>query len=72
MLLSTMVVEGLYNMKVLYEDDADFFEIWKSYKEAWSVDITPYFIFFIQERLLLKNHQLCIPRGTDKTIILFE
>jgi hypothetical protein len=41
-------VVGLDNMKILYEDDADFAEVWKSCKEPWSVDKTPYLEFFIQ------------------------
>jgi hypothetical protein len=40
LLLSTMVVEvvGLDSMKVLYEDDVDFVEVWKYCKEPWSVE----------------------------------
>jgi hypothetical protein len=61
LLLSTMVIEvvGLDSMKVLYEDDANFVEVWKACKEPWSVDQTPYLGFFIQEGFLCSRIISC-------------
>ena len=56
-LLNTMSIEvvSLNCIKTLYEEDVDFVEAWKVYKESWSMDITPFLDYHIQEGFLFKN-----------------
>ena len=58
-----MELIGLESIKVDYEVDEDFTDVWKALKELWSVDRTQYLDYFIQEGNLFKGHPLCIPRG---------
>lgn len=57
----TMEVLELEEMKNLYVEDIDFVETWKTSKEPWSYNKAPHLDYFIQQRILFKNHQLYIP-----------
>lgn len=74
MLLNTLSVEvvSLESMKELYEKDVDYGEAWRACKEPWSVDRTIFLNYHIQEGLLFKNQQLCIPQGLVRLNLIKE
>ena len=73
-LLNTLSIEvvGLECVKELYAKDSNFVAVWKACKEPWSMDITPYLEYHIQEGFLFKNHQLCIPQGSLRLNLVKE
>ena len=61
-------VSGFDNLKSLYENDLDFVEPWKVCKEQIMSD--KWTDYFIQEDMLFKGVQLCIPRGSMRENII--
>ena len=52
-------------MKELYEVDPDFFEVWRECRaQNLTNHISKYDEYFIQEGMLFKGIQLCIPRSS--------
>ena len=66
MFLTVMQVEvvGFDELKNLYLEDHDFAEAWKACKEPITIDITRWLDYLIQDGMLFKGNQLCIPRSS--------
>jgi len=73
-LLTEMRVEvlGVEELKNLYEEDLDFTEPWKACKEPIVRDRSKWLDYFIQEDMLFKGNQLCIPRSSMRDILIKE
>ena len=74
-LLTKMKVEvlGFDEMKELYDADLDFFEAWREYRAPNLTDhISKYDEYFIQEGMLFKGIQLCIPRSSMRLNLIKE
>ena len=74
LLLTAMQVEvvGFNELKNLYPDDADFAEAWKACKEPIGVDRTRWLDYLIQDGMLFKGSQLCIPRSSMRKNLIKE
>ena len=57
-------VLGLKFMKELYEQDSDFQEAFKACKNPMHFDKGKWIEFMIQDGLLFRNSQLCIPKSS--------
>ena len=69
---TTTKLTRLQLMNTDYEVDEDFTNAWKASKETWSVNITQYLYYFIQEGYIFEGHQLCIPRGSLQENLIRE
>ena len=49
-------------LKNLYPVDPDFVEAWKACKELVTIDRTKWLDYLIQDGMLFKGIQLCIPK----------
>ena len=63
---------GFNELKNLYPDDADFAKAWKACKEPIVVDRTRWLDYLIQDGLLFKGSQLCIPRSSMRENLIKE
>ena len=74
LLLIAMQVEvvGFNELKNLYPDDADFAEAWKACKEPIAIDRTRWLDYLIQDGMLFKGSQLCIPRSSMSENLIKE
>ena len=60
-------------MKELYNSDPNFSEVWREYKAPNLIDhISKYDEYFIQEGMLFKGIQLCIPRSSMRLNLIKE
>ena len=66
LLLTKMQVEvvGFDELKNLYPKDPNFAETWKACKEPVTLDRTRWLDYMIQDGMLFKGNQLCIPRSS--------
>ena len=74
-LLTEIKVEvlGFDEMKELYDADPDFSEAWRECRTPNLTDhISKYDEYFIQEGMLLKGIQLCIPRSSMRLNLIKE
>lgn len=60
------------SMKELYEDDVDFKEAFEACKNPAVRDRTRWLEFMIQDGLLFKGNQLCIPKCSIKENLIKE
>ena len=60
------------DLKTLYTKDPDFAEAWKACKELVIVDRTRWLDFIIQDGMLFKGSQLCIPRSSMRENLIKE
>ena len=51
-------------MKDMYQEDEDFKEAYQVCEEMGDMCHTKFFDFILQEGLLFKGSQLCIPKGS--------
>ena len=66
-------VLGFDEMKELYETNPNYSELWRECREPNLTDhISKYDEYFIQEGMLFKGIQLCIPRGSMKLNLIKE
>ena len=65
-------VVGFNELKTLYAEDPNFAEAWKSCKEPITVDRTRWLDFIIQDGILFKGSQLCIPRSSMRENLIKE
>ena len=65
-------VVGFNELKTLYAEDSDFTEAWKACKEPITVDRTRWLDFIIQDDMLFKGSQLCIPRSSMRENLIKE
>ncbi|MDF3686366.1 integrase zinc binding domain-containing protein [Enterobacter hormaechei] len=73
--MSEMKVEvlGFDEMKELYDADPDFFEAWRECRALNLTNhISKYDDYFIQEGMLFKGIQLCIPRSSMRLNLIKE
>lgn len=52
------------DLKTLYLKDSDFTKAWKAYKNPITMDRKRWLDFTIQDGMLFKGSQLCIPRSS--------
>ena len=72
-LLIEMKVEVLGFMKELYDVDLNFYEAWRECRAPNLIDhISKYNEYFIQEGMLFKGIQLCIPRSSMRVNLIKE
>ncbi|KAH9324870.1 hypothetical protein KI387_005048, partial [Taxus chinensis] len=55
-------VMGFENLREQYEEDDDFSKAYKACKKPTVMDRIPWMDYMLQEGLLLKGSQLCIPK----------
>ena len=65
-------VVGSNELKILYPNDLDFVEAWKACKEPIAVDRTRWLDYLIQDGMLFKGNQLCIPRSSMRENLIKE
>ena len=63
---------GFDELKDLYPKDPDFAEAWKACKELVTVDRTRWLDYLIQDGMLFKGSQLCIPRSSMRENLIKE
>lgn len=63
---------GFNEFKNFYPDHADFVEAWKACKEPIVVDRTRWLDYLIQDDMLFKGSQLCIPRSSMRENLIKE
>ena len=73
-MLIVMQVEvvGFDELKNLYPEDSDFAEAWKDCKEPIAIDRTKWLDYLIQDGMLFKGSQLCIPRSSMRENLIKE
>ena len=73
-MLTVMEVEvvGFDELKNLYPEDLDFFEAWKACKEPIDVERIRWLDYLIQDGMLFKGSQLCIPRSSMRENLIKE
>ena len=72
-LLTKMNVEvlGFDEMKELYDDDPNFYEVWRECRAPNLTNhMSKYDEYFIQEGMLFKGIQLCIPRSSMRVNLI--
>ena len=74
LLLIVMQVEvvGFDELKNLYPEDPDFSKVRKACKEPVVVDRTRWLDYLIQDGMLFKGSQLCIPRSSMRENLIKE
>ena len=70
LLLTQMQIEvvGFKELTNLYPEDPDFAESWKACTVPITLDNTKWLDFIIQEGMLFKGNQLCIPKSSMRKI----
>ena len=63
---------GFDELKNLYPEDPDFVEAWKACKGPIVVDRTRWLDRLIQDGMLFKGSQLCIPRSSIRENLIKE
>ena len=63
---------GFDELKDLYLKDLDFSEAWKACIEPIIVDRTRWLDYLIQDGMLFKGSQLCIPRSSMRENLIKE
>ena len=63
---------GFYELKNLYPTDFEFVEAWKDCKEPITLDRTKWLDYLIQDGMLFKGNQLCIPRSSMRENLIKE
>lgn len=59
-------------LKTLYPEGPDFTKSWKACKEPVTVDRTKWLDYMIQDGMLFKGSQLCIPRSSMRENLIKE
>ena len=65
-------VVGFDELKNLYLEDPDFAKAWKTCKEPIVVDRTRWLDYLIQDGMLFKGSQLCIPKSSMRENLIKE
>ena len=65
-------VVGFDELKNLYPEDPNFVEVWKACKEPIVVDRTRWLDYLIQDGMLFKGSQLCIPKSSMRENLIKE
>ena len=63
---------GFDELKNLYQEDPDFAEAWKACKESVTMDRIRWLDYLIQDGMLFKGSQLCIPRSSMRENLIKE
>lgn len=63
---------GIHAMKDMYEQDEDFKEAYQVYKSMGERYHTEFGEYILQEGLLFKGSQLCVPKGSIRETIIKE
>lgn len=63
---------GIHSMKDMYDGDEDFQEAYQVCKEMGNRYHTEFSKFILQEGLLFKGSQLCVPKGSLRENIIKE
>ena len=63
---------GFDELKNLYPKDPNFSEAWKACKKPIAVDRTRWLDYLIQDGMLFKGSQLCIPRISMRENLIKE
>ena len=63
---------GFDELNHLYPKDLDFVEAWKASKEPITVDRAKWLDYLIQDGMLFKGSQLCIPRISMRDNLIKE
>ena len=63
---------GFDELKNLYPEDLDFAKAWKACKEPIYIDRTKWLDYLIQDGMLFKGSQLCIPRSSMRENLVKE
>ena len=63
---------GFKELKSLYPEDPDFGEAWKACTEPVTLDRTKWLDFIIQDGMLFKGSQLCIPQSSMRENLIKE
>ena len=58
--------------KILYSDDLDFGEVWKVCTELVTFNRIKWLDFMIQDNILFKGSQLCIPKSSMRENLIKE
>ena len=74
LLLTEMQIEvvGFKELKNLYLEDPDFAEAWKACTTPVTLDKTKWLDFIIQDGMLFKGSQLCIPKISTRENLIKE
>ena len=67
-----VTILGFNDLKEMYRDDLDFKEIYEACEIPVSRDRSPWTQYMLQEGLLFKGSELCIPRHSMRDNILRE
>ena len=63
---------GFKEVSTLYLDDPDFGEVWKACTELVTLDKIKRLNFMLQDSMLFKGRQLCIPRSSMRENLIKE
>ena len=65
-------VVGFDELKNFYPEDPNFSKVWKARKEFVTIDRTRWLDYLIQDGMLFKGLQLCIPRSSMRENLIKE
>ena len=65
-------VVGFKELKNLYPEDPDFAKAWKAFIVLVTLDRTKWLDFIIQDGMLVKGNQLCIPKSSMRENLIKE
>jgi hypothetical protein len=63
---------GFDSFKEMYRDDTDFKDVYKACENHVLRDISQWIEYLVQDGLLFKGNQLCIPKSSVREIFLKE
>ncbi|KAH9303465.1 hypothetical protein KI387_015048, partial [Taxus chinensis] len=69
---SQINILGFDDLKEMYKEDVDFKDAYEACMNPIGSDRSPYMDFMIQEGLLFKGNQLCIPRSSMREKLVKE
>lgn len=67
-----VTVLGFEDLKTLYDEETDFAKSWKAYTELVMVDRSKWLDYFIQDGMLFRGVQLCIPKSSMRENLIKE
>ena len=65
-------VVWIWELMILYPEDPNFIEAWKACMVPITLDRTKWLDFIIQDGMLFKGSQLCIPRSSMRENLIME
>lgn len=67
-----VTILGFEELRTLYDDDPDFAKPWRACREPVTIDRSKWLDYFIQDVMLFRGVQLCIPKNSMRENMIKE